>query len=286
MQLTNIGTIKELMNKYGFSFRKSLGQNFLINPSVCPRIAELGLVSDECGVIEIGVGFGVLTRELSKNAKKVVAIEIDQKLMPVLDETLADLDNVTLINQDVLKVDLEQLIEQEFSGMDVCVCANLPYYITSPILMMLLEKRLPIKSITVLVQKETAVRLCAEMGTRDCGAVTAAVRFYSDPKILFDVSSGSFMPAPKVDSSVIRLDIIQDKYSDVDDEQFLFDVIRTSFTQRRKVIVNPLSPKFNVSKQQIKDILVELDIDVNSRPEQLTMEQFILLANGLKKIVH
>ena len=159
--LSNIGVIKDLMNRYGFSFSKGLGQNFLVNPSVCPKIAELGNANERFGIIEIGTGFGVLTCELAKRAKKVVAIEIDSRLIPVLEETLSDFDNVKIINDDVLKVDLYKLIDEEFNGLDVAVCANLPYYLTSPIIMMLLEKRLPIKSITVMVQKEAGERLCA-----------------------------------------------------------------------------------------------------------------------------
>ena len=205
--LSNIGTIKDILNRHGFAFSKSLGQNFLINPSVCPRIAEEGNARKGFGIIEIGTGIGVLTAELAKRADKVVAVEIDTRLEPVLKETLAEFSNVQVIYQDVLKVDLRELIAQEFAGLEVAVCANLPYYITSPIIMSLLEARLPIKSITVMVQKEAAVRICAEPGTRDVGAVSLAVRYFSTPKLLFHVSRGSFMPAPNVDSCVIRLDV-------------------------------------------------------------------------------
>ena len=204
--LTNIKTIKDLLEKFGFSFSKQLGQNFLINEGVCPKMAELSGCKD-IGVIEIGPGFGVLTSELCKKAKKVVSIEIDERLKPVLDYTLANETNVEVIFGDAMKIDLKKLIAEKFPDMPVVICANLPYYITSPILMKLLESELPINSITVMVQKEAATRLCAKCGTRSCGAVTAAVSFYSQAQKLFDVSRGSFMPAPNVDSSVIKLDL-------------------------------------------------------------------------------
>ena len=178
--LSNISVIKDICERFGFSFSKSLGQNFLVNPSVCPRIAEMGGADENTAVLEIGTGFGVLTHELAKRAKKVVAVELDSRLIPVLEYTMAEHKNFTVINEDILKVDLPALFEREFSGMDVVICANLPYYITSPIIMALLEQRLPIKAITVMVQKEAADRLCAKMPSRDCGAVTAAVRYYSE----------------------------------------------------------------------------------------------------------
>ena len=205
--LSNIGVIKDILNRHGFTFSKGLGQNFLINPSVCPRMAEMGNAQPGWGVIEIGTGFGVLTVELAQRADKVVCIEIDSRLLPILDETLADFDNIKIINEDVLKVDLQKLIAEEFPGMNVAICANLPYYITSPIIMTILEAKLPIASLTVMVQKEAAQRICAAPGSREVGAVSIAVQYYAQPKVLFPVSRGSFMPAPDVDSAVIRLDV-------------------------------------------------------------------------------
>lgn len=281
--LSNISVIKDICERYGFSFSKSLGQNFLINPTVCPRIAEQGNVTPEVGVIEIGTGFGVLTAELCKMAKKVVAIEIDQKLIPVLNETLSEYKNLKIINEDVLKVDLSSLIKEEFEGMEVSVCANLPYYITSPIIMGLLEQRLPIKSITVMVQREAAERLCAKMGTRACGAVTAAVNYYSVPRLLFQVSRGSFMPAPNVDSSVIRLDIRDSTPADVANENKLFALIRASFSQRRKTLANPVSAAFGIKKEVVLACLDEVSLKPTARAEELTMEQFIALSNALEK---
>lgn len=282
--LSNIGTIKDIMQRHGFQFNKSLGQNFLINPSVCPRIAENGNANESFGIIEIGTGFGVLTVELAKRAKKVVAIEIDKKLMPVLNETLNNFDNVKIINEDVLKVDLKKLIEDEFAGMDVAVCANLPYYITSPIVMSLLEQRLPIKSITVMVQKEAAERLCAKMGTRQCGAVTAAVCYYSEPKILFQVLRGSFMPAPNVDSTVIRLDIKQSTPSNVKNEAHLFKLIKASFSQRRKTLANPVSSGLSIKKEIVLTALQNVGLKPTARAEELTLEQFINLSNEILKL--
>ena len=205
--LSNIKVIKDVLERHSFTFSKSLGQNFLINPTVCPKIAEMGNARKGFGIIEIGTGIGVLTNELAKRADKVAAVEIDKRLIPVLEETLAEYSNVRIINGDIMKTDLSKLIEEEFEGLEVAVCANLPYYITSPVIMKLLEERLPIRSVTVMVQKEAAQRLCAKPGTREAGAITAAVNYFSEPKLLFNVSRGSFMPPPNVDSCVIRFDI-------------------------------------------------------------------------------
>ncbi|MBQ2823841.1 MAG: 16S rRNA (adenine(1518)-N(6)/adenine(1519)-N(6))-dimethyltransferase RsmA [Oscillospiraceae bacterium] len=283
--LTDIGVIKDIFQRHGFSFSKTLGQNFLVNPSVCPRIAEMGNAKKGFGVIEIGTGIGVLTHELAKRADKVVAIEIDSRLLPVLEETLSEHKNVTVINADVMETDLRAVIEEHFQGMEVAVCANLPYYITSPIIMMLLESRLPISTITVMVQKEAGTRLCAKMGTRDVGAVTAAVRYYSEPELLFNVSRGSFMPAPNVDSCVIRLNVRKDSEYKVEDEKFFFKVVRGAFSQRRKNLLNSLSSSIGVEKAKIAQAVENAGLSANVRPEQLTMEQFIDVANELKVII-
>lgn len=276
--LSNISTIKEICEKFGFSFSKSLGQNFLINPSVCPRIAEMGGASPEAGVIEIGTGFGVLTHELAKRAKKVVAIELDTRLLPVLDYTLSEHKNVKIINEDVLKVDLKKLIEDEFEGMDVYVCANLPYYITSPVIMKLLEEKLRIKAITVMVQKEAAVRLCAKLPSRDCGAVTVAVRYYSEPKTLFPVSRGSFMPAPNVDSAVIRLDVKENNNLSEIEEKKLFSVVKGAFSQRRKTLLNTLSSHFKISKDEVLNAVKSANLKETARAEELKLEDFLALS--------
>ena len=279
--LRNISVIKDICQRFGFSFSKSLGQNFIINPSVCPRIAEMGGADAETGVIEIGTGFGVLTHELAKRAKKVVAIELDTRLLPVLEYTLSEHKNVKVINEDVLKVDLASLIREEFAGMDVVVCANLPYYITSPIIMALLEQRLPIKAVTVMVQKEAAARLCAAMPSRDCGAVTAAVRYYSDPRVLFPVSRGSFMPAPNVDSCVIRLDVKKELPLSGEQERRLFTVIKGAFSQRRKTLQNTLGSSLGLPKPAVADALSQIGQKPTARAEELSLEDFIRLNEAL-----
>lgn len=276
--LSNISVIRDVLSRHGFSFSKGLGQNFLINPTVCPRMAEMGNAKPGWGIIEIGAGVGVLTAELARRADKVVCIEIDSRLLPVLDETLAEFDNIKIVNEDVLKVDLHRLIEQEFAGMPVAVCANLPYYITSPIIMNLLEAHLPIASLTVMVQKEAAARLCAEPGSREVGAVSIAVRYYSDPKILFQVSRGSFLPAPDVDSTVIRLDVRDRPPVEVGSEEQFFKVVRAAFSQRRKTLPNTLSAGLGIPKAQAIEMLEKAGIPVNLRAEQLTLDQFALLS--------
>ena len=276
--LSNISVIRDVLSRHGFSFSKGLGQNFLINPTVCPRMAEMGNAKPGWGIIEIGAGVGVLTAELARRADKVVCIEIDSRLLPVLDETLAEFDNIKIVNEDVLKVDLHRLIEQEFAGMPVAVCANLPYYITSPIIMNLLEAHLPIASLTVMVQKEAAARLCAEPGSREVGAVSIAVRYYSDPKILFQVSRGSFLPAPDVDSTVIRLDVRDHPPVEVGSEEQFFKVVRAAFSQRRKTLPNTLSAGLGIPKAQAIEMLEKAGIPTNLRAEQLTLDKFALLS--------
>lgn len=279
--LSDPGQIKEVLSRHGFHFSKALGQNFLINGSVCPRMAaECG--AGECeGVIEVGPGIGVLTWELSQVAQKVAAIELDQRLFPVLEETLAGCDNVKIVPGDVMKLDLHQLIQEEFGGGPVCVCANLPYYITSPVILRLLEEELPLTAITVMVQKEAAQRLCAPPGSRECGAVSVAVHYRSVPQVLFPVGRGSFMPPPKVDSAVIRLDLRKEPPVQVRDEDWFFKVSRAAFAQRRKTAANSISATLGVSKPQVEEALVSAGAPANVRAERLTLEQLAALANGL-----
>ena len=280
-RLSDIGTIKDILSRHGFTFSKSLGQNFLINPSVCPRMAELSGAGKGVGVIEIGPGIGVLTNELCKLADKVVAIELDKRLLPVLEETLGEYDNLKVVNADVLETDLHKLIEEEFSGMEVVVCANLPYYITSPVIMKLLEDKLPISAITVMVQKEAAQRICAEVGSRQSGAVTVSVNYYAKPEMLFSVSAGSFMPAPKVDSAVIRLNVLDEPPVKVNDEKKFFSVVKASFSQRRKVISNSLSSGLSLDKSKIAEILEKSGVPLNARAEKLSLQNFADIANNL-----
>lgn len=285
MNLTNISTVKDILNRHGFSFSKGLGQNFLINPGVCPKIAEMGNANQDFGIIEIGTGIGTLTAELAKRAKKVVAIEIDSRLMPVLDETLAEFDNIKIINQDFMKSDLNQIISEEFSGMKVAVCANLPYYITSPVIMKLLESRLPIESITVMVQKEAGQRLCAEVGTRESGAITVAVNYYGKAVSLFDVSRGSFMPSPNVDSCVIRIDVNKNCSLEKDAEDFFFKIVKCGFAQRRKTIAKSISSQMNIEKSEIQSILKDMSLSETARIEQLDMNELIKLSEKLRNSI-
>lgn len=280
--LTDIGYIKSVLAKHGFHFSKSLGQNFLTNPSVCPKMAEACGLSKEHGALEVGPGCGVLTRELSNLAGKVVALELDERLFPVLEETLAEQDNVEVIHGDVLKTDLHKLLEEKFSGMQVSVCANLPYYITSPVIMYLLESRIPVDCITVMVQKEAADRLCAKPGTRECGAVTLAVQYYAEAEKLFTVSRGSFIPSPKVDSTVIRLVPRKTLPLEKEDEKRLFSLIKAAFAQRRKTLTNSLQGA-GYSKDEIVSILEKASIPATTRAEQLTMEQFLLINQYAKR---
>lgn len=280
--MTNLhdpAVIKSILTRHGFTFSKRLGQNFLINPTVCPRIAEMGNARDGFGVIEIGPGIGVLTNELCKRAEKVVAIELDSRLMPILAETLSEHRNVKVINADVLDIDLKKLIADEFSGLSVAVCANLPYYITSPIVMKLLEDRLPIVSITTMVQREAADRLCAPLGSREAGAVTVAVDFYSEAKKLFNVSRGSFMPAPQVDSAVIQLNL-RNETPNVPDEALFFKIVRGMFTLRRKTILNALSGSMGMDKQTAAAVIDAAGIAQTARPEELKMEQLTALCSA------
>ena len=279
-RLSDIGTIKDILSRHGFTFSKALGQNFLINPSVCPRMASCSGAGKGVGVIEVGPGIGVLTNELCQLADKVVAVELDKRLLPVLDETLAEYDNIKVVNADVLELDLNQLIKDEFEGLEVVVCANLPYYITSPVIMKLLEDRLPITAVTVMVQKEAAQRICAQVGSRMSGAVTVSVNYYAKPQLLFGVSAGSFMPAPKVDSAVIRLDILKQPPVQADEKLF-FAVVKAAFSQRRKVIANSLSAGLGRSKEEITSVLGAAGVSPTARAEKLSLEDFAAIANAI-----
>lgn len=282
--LTDPAVIKELLQRHGFSFSRALGQNFIINPGVCPRMAELGGAAPGVGVLEIGPGFGVLTAELCRRAEKVVAIELDDRLPPILAETLAEFRNVTIVPGDAMELDLAALIREHFAGMPVVVCANLPYYITSPIIMRLLEQPLPIRALTVMVQKEAAVRITAAPGTRECGAISAAVWYYSTPQMLFSVSRGSFMPAPAVDSAVIRLDIPEVLPPDTPSKEDFFRVVRAGFGQRRKTLLNALSAGLCMEKDGVRQLLAAATLPESTRAEQVTLAQWKALAAAYGKM--
>lgn len=279
--LTNINVVKEIMERHGFHFSKKLGQNFLINPSVCPKIAEMGNASPGYGVLEIGTGVGVLTHELAKRAEKVCAVEVDERLLPILKETVGEHKNLHIIHGDILKCDIKKLIEEELGGLKIAVCANLPYYITTPILMYLLESGADIETITVMVQKEVADKLEAKVGTRDAGAITVAVNFYGTVEKLFSVSRGSFMPAPNVDSAVIQIKTGGKWREAVNDQKHFFKMVRAGFQQRRKTLVNSLSGIMGYDKAELSDILKNLGISENVRIEALSMEELCTLSNAL-----
>ncbi|MBE6740344.1 MAG: 16S rRNA (adenine(1518)-N(6)/adenine(1519)-N(6))-dimethyltransferase RsmA [Ruminococcaceae bacterium] len=281
MNLADIKTVKELLTPLGFSFKKSLGQNFLIDPDVCPAMAE-SAADGETGILEIGPGVGVLTVECAKVAKKVVAIELDNRLKPVLAKTLADYPNAEVVFGDAMELDLTALIKEKFSDCKkVAICANLPYYITSPIIMKLLTSKLPIESITVMVQKEAGERLCAEVGSRDAGAVTVAVAYYAKAQLLFEVGRDSFMPPPNVDSAVIRLDVLENPPSKVKNEEFFFSLIKACFAQRRKTLCNTVSNTLGIGKEKIANALTELGLSETVRSEALTFEQLAALSDKL-----
>lgn len=282
-QLTNIAYIKALLEQHGFHFSKSLGQNFLVNPTVCPRIAEQGNAATGFGILEIGTGIGTLTAELAKRSEKVVAVELDERLFPILKETLAEFDNIRIIHGDAMRYDLASLIREEFAGLRVAVCANLPYYITSPLIMRLLEEQLPLETITVMVQKEAAVRLCAPVGSREAGAVSVAINYYGTAERLFDVSRGSFMPSPNVDSSVIQIRLHEEKPWKIPDEALFFKMVKAGFSQRRKQLSGVLSGAFGIPKAEMQELFAEAGIAPSARIEALSMEELAALAGKLRK---
>ena len=284
--LTDISTIKKVMGENGVTFSKGLGQNFLVNPTVCPRMADAVRESTngKIGVLEIGAGVGVLTKELLERCEKVVCVELDTRLFPVLDDTLSGYDNLTLINADILKVDLENVIKEHFDGMEIFVCANLPYYITSPVIMRLLEEKLPFKKIIVMVQREAGDRLCAKVGTRESGAVTVAVNYYAKARKLFDVSRGSFMPSPNVDSCVIELDLTQKGDYKVADEKLFFKMIKSAFAQRRKTILNSISSGMGIEKAKLSEAIERAGLSQTARAEALTMEELTNLSNEIYEV--
>lgn len=279
MNLANPATVRKLMGDDGF--KKSLGQNFLIDDTVCPRMAEAA-ADKRTGVLEIGPGIGVLTRELALTAKTVRTIELDRRLEKILAETLADLQNTEVIFGDAMKLDLKKIIEESFADCErVVVCANLPYYITSPIIMKLLESRLPIDEIVVMVQKEAAERLCARVSSREAGAVTAAVEYYAESEILFGVGRESFMPPPKVDSAVIRLKIRKEPPVKVPNEEKFFSLIKACFAQRRKTLLNTVSSSLHIEKSALSACLDEMGMEQTVRAEKLTLTELSTLSTLL-----
>lgn len=277
-ELTNISYIRALCEKHGFALSKGFGQNFIVNPSVCPRMIAASGIDKSYGVLEIGPGIGVLTKEAAKAAAKVVAVEVDTRLPALLAESLAEVDNVKVVLGDVLKTDLAALIREEFAGLKVAVVANLPYYITSPILMKLLEERLPIESITVMVQKEAADRIAAAPGSRESGAISLAVRYFAEPQTLFTVSPGSFTPPPKVTSAVIKLVPHTEPPVRPADEKRMFAIIKAAFSQRRKTAVNGISAGLSLPKAAVAEAVESLGRGAMVRPENMLLEDFAKLS--------
>ena len=282
MDLCNLSVIKEVMADAGISFRKELGQNFLTNRLIPEDIADSCADTEDTLIIEIGPGIGCLTKELAERYSRVVAIEIDTGLIPVLNKTLAGYDNITVINADVMEVDLQAIVNEYSCGMSVSVCANLPYYITTPILMRLLESGVKFDSITVMVQNEVAQRLVAPAGKSEYGAITAVLGYYGEARKLFKVSAGCFMPMPKVDSAVVRIDLYKTPKYTPRSENFFRDVIKAAFEMRRKTLQNAINSKFpHIEKGRIADALKKMNLDANVRGERLTTEQFVILSDLL-----
>lgn len=279
------GATKEVINKYSFAFQKKFGQNFLIDSNVLENIVEAAGITKDDFVLEIGPGIGTMTQYLCESARQVLAVEIDKMLIPILEDTLSEYDNVEVINQDVLKVDIKSLVEEKNNGRPIKVVANLPYYITTPIIMGLFESKVPIESITIMVQKEVADRMQTGPGSKDYGALSLAVQYYSDAKVMLNVSATCFMPRPNVDSAVIKLTRHQEPPVEVKDESLMFRIIRASFNQRRKTLVNGLknSSELDFSKEEITEAIKSIGKEENIRGEKLTLEEFAKLSNALGK---
>lgn len=283
MNLADYGQLERILKSAGITLKKSLGQNFLIDDTVCPAMASAAC-DKQTGALEIGPGAGVLTRELASEAKRVVAIELDSRLEKVLEKTLADKDNAEVVFGDAMKMNLSSLIAEKFADCErVVVCANLPYYITSPIIMTLLENRLPIDEIVVMVQKEAAERLCARVGSRQAGAVSVAVSYYAEPEILFEVGRESFMPPPKVDSAVIRLKIRKEAPCKLLDEKKFFRFVAACFAERRKTLVNTVSSSMGTDKALLREALSAAGLEATVRSEALTMEELATIFNYILK---
>ena len=281
--LGNTKNTLEILQKYNFSMQKKFGQNFLIDRNILEKIVDEAQITESDCVLEIGPGIGTMTQYLAERAKSVVVVEIDKNLIPILQDTLSAYHNVTIINADILKVDINRIVEEQNGGNPVKVVANLPYYITTPIIMSLFEKHISLQSITIMVQKEVADRMQAEPGTKDYGALSLAVQYYAKPEIVAKVPASCFLPKPNVDSAVIRLIRYDDAPVKVQDEAYLFAVIRASFNQRRKTLVNGLSNagSLGVSKEKIIEIVEQMGLPLTVRGETLTLKQFSELSNSL-----
>ncbi len=277
--------LKEIINKYGFKPSKSLGQNFLTDRNILKKIVEIAEITKNDYVIEIGPGIGSLTQYIAEAAKSVVAVEIDKTLIPILSDMLKDYSNIEIINEDILKIDLHKLFEEKFQNQTVKMVANLPYYITTPIIMKFLEAKVPVESLTIMVQREVAQRMQAKPGTKDYGSLSIAVQYYSNPNILLRVSPSVFIPQPNVESAVIKLEILKEPGVYVQREDLFFTLIKDAFGKRRKTILNALNTgDLKLDKNLLRKILQESNIEENRRGETLTIEEYALLSNNLAKI--
>ena len=283
--LGNRKNTAEVIQKYQFDFRKKFGQNFLIDNHILEKIIEAAELTRDDYVLEIGPGIGTMTQRLAEEAGEVIAVEIDKNLIPILNETLADYDNVTVLNEDILKVDIHKIVE-EHGGRPVKVVANLPYYITTPIIMALFESHVPLRSVTIMVQKEVADRMCVGPGTKEYGALSLAVQYYAKPEIITKVPAACFMPRPNVDSTVIRLTRYEKPPVEARDEAWLFAIIRAAFNQRRKTLANGIAnaATVNVNRQQVEAVLAEMGLPAMIRGETLTLEQFAILSDRLRAV--
>ena len=282
MDLTSPRVIKDIAERFNFSFSKGLGQNFLLDAAVLDKIAEAAEIDE--GVMEIGPGFGVLTKRLCETGKKVVSVEIDRRLIPVLEYTLAEFDNVKIVERDIMKTDVRALIKEEFGDAKISIAANLPYYITTPIITKLIEEKLPIKNIVVMVQKEVAERIAAKPGKKDYGAISVLCQYYTKPSMVAVVPAGSFFPAPKVDSAVLCMKLLDEPGVRVEDEKCFFKVVRASFAQRRKTLLNCLASGFGYDKPIIENMLGSIGIDPKIRGEKLSLAEFAKISDVICKL--
>lgn len=282
MELTDIRVIRDIERKFDFTFSKGLGQNFLLDPEVLDEIAEAAEIDK--GVLEVGPGFGVLTKRLAESAKKVVTVELDRRLIPVLNYTLADFENYKIIEGDILKVDIKSLIKEEFGDDKISIAANLPYYITTPIITRLIEEKLPIKNIVVMVQKEVAERMVSESGKKEYGAISVLCQYYTRPRIVTIVPAESFYPKPKVDSAVLCMEVLDKPAISVSDEKLFFRVVKAAFSQRRKTLLNCLSSNFGKEKAEISQMLTEIGIEPSIRGEKLGLQEFAKITEAIKNL--
>lgn len=281
MKLSGKSELMSVLNKYNFSFSKSLGQNFLIDQNILNKIVSGSGINENTNVLEVGPGAGTLTRELCLKAKKVTAVEIDKALIPILNDVMSDFDNFNLINSDILELNINELIKDEFGNESFTVVANLPYYITTPIIMNFLESELPVNSMTLMIQKEVAARILAEPGTKDYGALSVAVQFYAKPGVICSASPHCFTPQPKVTSTVVNLKLYDKPKYDVKNKKQFFKIVKSIFSQRRKTLVNSLSgsPYLDLSKDKIIDVLKQMELNEKVRGEKLNIEQITELSN-------